>query len=952
MIGKRILSAVLSAAAVITSIPFSFAYQNMEASAAVSYPVQKFLMGISDTDRSVNASGTALKSDTANGTNAEEWTLNYVSSGVYEIVSTASGNILTSSGSGVVLAKDTDSDSQRWKIEGVQKDFDGYYLYYKITSNADSSKSLTFNPNSNSFTLASYSGDGYQKYKINLEGCEGFAGNAMCDEGEKACTIGGLFGETVFVSNDTDLMKYLDDTKPYTIVVNGNIDMRSRGNTRIRDNKTIVGSYGSRTISDSQFRTNDAYGAENDSPSDNIIFKNIDFQAVNVQNRILINIWSSRQIWIDHCSFTSHLNYDRMGNGQDEVGKFIWINTPYESYLDAKDRLRSPDYITISYCTLKNRYWTVAYGTQNDEITRCRTTLCYNKWDKDVRRCPQIGNGNGHIYNNYYEGNDSGNGRGTSQIISGDGSNIVSENCRFQSYENIYQSCISAGTGKDPYRDNGSYYSQKSNSTPAKLSINIKTPSTWYPNKSNYGYSLIDAYNTKGSDTKDFCNTYSGCKGSDSAFKYITDSDMSKFVSTKYPSPFLKSLTINENAAAVMDTSAKYMFKNVGSGLYMEVEGAKAESGANVQQWGADGEAIHNTWKLRDAGDGYYYIRSCVGDGKTYFLDLSYGKADNGTNIGIWTNDESDARKFKFVDNGDGSYTILTKSSKDASCISVESDSKNSGANVIQWQCNGKDSQKWIAEKITIKDGVSMDVSKNYMIQNVNSGQFLEVKDGKAEVGANVQQWGANTSTPAAHNVWRLKAVNWGYYYIYSGVSDGNTLLLNCADGKNGSNIYLDNFLNSSTQYFKFVDNEDGTYTIVTRSSKDLSCVEVENASTASGANVQQWTWNDNNCQKWKLIPVDYTMPCQTTTTTTVTTTTTTTTTTTITTKTTTTTPPVNVDGDVNGDGVLSIADIISLQKWILAIKDSNIVNMNAADVNKDGRINVFDLSLIKGMLV
>lgn len=952
MIGKRILSAVLSAAAVITSIPFSFAYQNMEASAAVSYPVQKFLMGISDTDRSVNASGTALKSDTANGTNSEEWTLNYVSSGVYEIVSTASGNILTSSGSGVVLAKDTDSDSQRWKIEGVQKDFDGYYLYYKITSNADSSKSLTFNPNSNSFTLASYSGDGYQKYKINLEGCEGFAGNAMCDEGEKACTIGGLFGETVFVSNDTDLIKYLNDTKPYTIVVNGNIDMQSHSHTRIRDNKTIVGSYGSKTIADSQFRTNNEYGIENDNPSDNIIFKNIDFQAVNVPNRILINIWSSRQIWIDHCSFTSKLNYDKTGNGQDEVGKFIWINTPYESYMDAKDRLRSPDYITISYCTLTNRYWTVAYGTQNDEITRCRTTLCYNKWDKDIRRCPQIGNGNGHIYNNYYEGNDSGNGSGTSQIIGGDGSNIVSENCRFQSYENIYPRCISAGGGKDPYRDDGSYYSDKSSSVPSKVSLSVKTPSTWYPNKSNYGYSLIDAYNTNGTDTKDFCNTYSGCKNSDSALKYITDSDMSKFVITKYPSPFLKSLTVNENVAAVMDTSAKYMFKNVGSGLYMEVEGAKAESGANVQQWGADGEAVHNTWKLRDAGDGYYYIRSCVGDGKTYFLDLSYGKADNGTNIGIWTNDESDARKFKFVDNGDGSYTILTKSSKDASCIAVESDSKNAGANVLQWQCNGNDSQKWVAEKITIKDGVSMDVSKNYMIQNVNSGQFLEVKDGKAETGANVQQWGADASTPAAHNVWRLKAVNWGYYYIYSGVSDGNTLLLNCADGKDGSNIYLDNFLNSSTQYFKFVDNEDGTYTIVTRSSKDLSCVEVENASTASGANVQQWTWNDNNCQKWKLIPVDYTMPCQTTTTTTVTTTTTTTTTTTITTKTTTTTPPVNVDGDVNGDGVLSIADIISLQKWILAIKDSNIVNMNAADVNKDGRINVFDLSLIKGMLV
>ena len=83
------------------------------------------------------------------------------------------------------------------------------------------------------------------------------------------------------------------------------------------------------------------------------------------------------------------------------------------------------------------------------------------------------------------------------------------------------------------------------------------------------------------------------------------------------------------------------------------------------------------------------------------------------------------------------------------------------------------------------------------MIQNVNSGQFMEVQDGKAESGANVQQWGGDTSKPSAHNVWHFEKVNWGYYYIYSGVGNGNTLLLNCLDDKNGSNIYIDNLLKS-----------------------------------------------------------------------------------------------------------------------------------------------------------
>ena len=99
--------------------------------------------------------------------------------------------------------------------------------------------------------------------------------------------------------------------------------MQNKSHTRIRDNKTIVGSYGNKTIYDSQFRTNDTYGAVDDNPSDNIIFRNLNMIAKNVKNRILINIWSSRQIWVDHCTFISYLPSDHTGNGQDEVGKEV-----------------------------------------------------------------------------------------------------------------------------------------------------------------------------------------------------------------------------------------------------------------------------------------------------------------------------------------------------------------------------------------------------------------------------------------------------------------------------------------------------------------------------------------------------------------------------------------------------------------------------------------------------
>ncbi|MEE3405367.1 MAG: RICIN domain-containing protein, partial [Acutalibacteraceae bacterium] len=397
-------------------------------------------------------------------------------------------------------------------------------------------------------------------------------------------TIGGLLGEVVYVSTADDLVKQLDSVGAQTIVITGDIDMQSKGNTRIRDNKTIVGCYGSHTIYDCQLRTNDAYGAEDDSPSDNIVFRNLKMVAKNTPNRILINIWSSRQIWIDHIYFESQLTYDRTGNGQDEVGKFIWINTPYESYRDAKDRLRSPDYVTISYCHLKHRYWTVAYGTQNSEITRDRTTLLYNWWDENVRRCPQLGNGSAHIYNNYYSAyGTSSNGSGTTGIIGGDGSNFVSENNYFNGYS--LQQALMMGGGSDPCRDSNSYLSETLNGTPSKISFSPKTTSTWYPNKSNYGYELLDAYNTKNTDTKAFCTAYSGDCTKASQMKYITDSDFSGWISTKYESPFLRKVDFSAVTASSFANGATYRIKNVNSGLYMQVEGAKSENGANIQQW-------------------------------------------------------------------------------------------------------------------------------------------------------------------------------------------------------------------------------------------------------------------------------------------------------------------------------------------------------------------------------
>lgn len=154
-------------------------------------------------------------------------------------------------------------------------------------------------------------------------------------------------------------------------------------------------------------------------------------------------------------------------------------------------------------------------------------------------------------------------------------------------------------------------------------------------------------------------------------------------------------------------TDYTYMIKNSKSGLYLNVNGGVVADNTNVDQLGANGPQKQNLWKLESAGDGYYYIYSQVGDGKTYLLDVAYAKAENGTNIGIYSNTNSDAQLFKFYDNGDGTYVILTKVSASKSCLGVLNGSTEPNANVLEWEYIKTQDQKWILETAQVQSEIA-----------------------------------------------------------------------------------------------------------------------------------------------------------------------------------------------------------------------------------------------------
>ena len=80
-------------------------------------------------------------------------------------------------------------------------------------------------------------------------------------------------------------------------------------------------------------------------------------------------------------------------------------------------------------------------------------------------------------------------------------------------------------------------------------------------------------------------------------------------------------------------------------------------------------------------------------------LDVAYASAENGVNVGIWSDTACDAQLFKFIKQENGGYIIATKTTNDASAVEVVSADTTSGANVQQWERNGHACQTWVLEK-------------------------------------------------------------------------------------------------------------------------------------------------------------------------------------------------------------------------------------------------------------
>jgi len=139
-----------------------------------------------------------------------------------------------------------------------------------------------------------------------------------------------------------------------------------------------------------------------------------------------------------------------------------------------------------------------------------------------------------------------------------------------------------------------------------------------------------------------------------------------------------------------------------------------------------------------------------------------------------------------------------------------------------------------------------------YYIKNKNSGLYLDVVNGSAADGTNIQQWSYNGS-----DAQKFKIVYYGsgdYYLLTGNSSYKSSIDVSTGSAADGTNIGQWTYWGGAMQLFKIQQNIDGTVSFLSKASGYTSAIDIAGGSTSTGANVQQWTYWGGDMQKWELV--------------------------------------------------------------------------------------------------
>lgn len=317
------------------------------------------------------------------------------------------------------------------------------------------------------------------------------------------------------------------------------------------------------------------------------------------------------------------------------------------------------------------------------------------------------------------------------------------------------------------------------------------------------------------------------------------------------------------------DSQGYVTFTNVKSGKVLDLNGAVVKDGGNIQQYTSNGTRAQK-WIVKKDSNGYSIISAL---NSKYVLELNGGSVQNGSNIQLHSSTGSNSQRWnitKYVSKeqrinnlaaqnkntlADGVYEICSVKNGNYA-LDVNSASSRNGANIQLYLRNGTQAQ---AFKVT------HDSQGFVTFTNVNSGKVLDLDGAITQNGRNIHQYASNGTRAQK---WIVQQSGSGYS-IVSAIDTSFALDIRNGTVYSGSNIQLYKSNNTAAQQWTFnkyvterercdsyaIQNKDrmadGVYYI--KNQNVGFALDVADGSLYGGANVQLYSLNKTNAQKWKI---------------------------------------------------------------------------------------------------
>lgn len=268
--------------------------------------------------------------------------------------------------------------------------------------------------------------------------------------------------------------------------------------------------------------------------------------------------------------------------------------------------------------------------------------------------------------------------------------------------------------------------------------------------------------------------------------------------------------------------------------LVLDVDGASTQSGANVQLYSWNRSAAQ-MFLVTYASEGAYAITPlCSGN----VLDLSAASPHNGANVQQYAWNGSAAQRWFIQENRDGSYGIISASS--GKYLDIANGTLASGSNVQTWDGNGTDAQRFEFTLVSTTKTIA---------SSLDSSLVLDINGASTASGANVQLFKRNGTKAQSFYISNLTSE--GTHFIIPAL--GARMSLDASNGgyQNGDNVWQYQINGTLAQRWYVQSVGDGCSRITVASSGHV--LDVPSANAYSGANVQVYSWNGSNAQKFVL---------------------------------------------------------------------------------------------------